>query len=72
MTNRTPVRDRPDALGWRRGSQYRGSRVIPVEGRDLSSRRTQHVVKDLEIGQPINSESGQQLQMALHAKYARA
>src|SRR5262249_16038237 len=26
------------------------------EGRDLSSRRTQDVVKDLEIGQPINSE----------------
>jgi RNA-directed DNA polymerase len=28
---------------------------MPVEGRDLSSRRTQHVVRDLEIGQPINS-----------------
>jgi hypothetical protein len=26
-----------------------------VEGRDLSSRQTQYVVKDLEIGQPINS-----------------
>jgi hypothetical protein len=39
-----------------------------VEGRDLSSRRTQHVVKDMEIGQPINSESVQKLQMALHAK----
>ena len=23
MINRTPVRDRPGALGWRRGSQYR-------------------------------------------------
>ena len=23
MTNRTPARDRPGALGWRRGSQYR-------------------------------------------------
>src|SRR5712664_4105300 len=23
MTNRTPARDRSDALGWRRGSQYR-------------------------------------------------
>ena len=43
-------------LGWRRGPLYRGSRVMPVEGRDLSSRRTQYVVKDLEIGQPINSE----------------
>jgi len=27
-----------------------------VEGRDLSSRQTQYVVKDLEIGQPINSD----------------
>src|SRR6266705_5319563 len=56
MTNRMPVRDRPGALGRRRGSQYRRSRVTPVEGRDLSSRRTQYVVRDLEIGQPINSE----------------
>src|SRR6059036_2052351 len=29
---------------------------MPVEGRDLSSRRTQYVVRDLEIGQPSNSE----------------
>src|SRR5467141_3000043 len=29
---------------------------MPVEGRDLSSRQTQQVVRDLEIGQPINSE----------------
>src|SRR6266568_4964371 len=57
MTNRKPVRDRPGALGWRRGSYYRGSRVTPVEGRDLSSRQTQQVVRDLEIGQPINSEN---------------
>ena len=28
---------------------------MPVEGRDLSSRQMQYVVKDLEIGQPINS-----------------
>jgi hypothetical protein len=27
-----------------------------VEGRDLSSRQTQYVVKDLEIGKPINSD----------------
>src|SRR6202035_4616328 len=47
MTNWKPVRDRPGALGWRRGSQYRGSRVTLVEGRDLSSRQTQYVVKDL-------------------------
>src|SRR6202171_2913894 len=56
MTNRTPARERPGALGSRRGSLYRGSRVMPVEGRDLSSRRTHYVVRDLEIGQPINSE----------------
>src|ERR1700694_3146105 len=56
MTNWMPARDRPGALGWRRGSLYRGSRVMPVEGRDLSSRQTQYVVRDLEIGQPINSE----------------
>jgi hypothetical protein len=29
---------------------------MPVEGRDLSSRQTPYVVKDLEIGKPINSE----------------
>ena len=29
-----------------------------MEGRDLSSRQTQHVVRDPEIGQPINSEEG--------------
>ncbi len=29
-----------------------------MEGRDLSSRQTQDVVGDLEIGQPINSEEG--------------
>src|SRR5580700_11971974 len=56
MTNRTPARERPGALGSRRGSLYRGSRVMPVEERDLSSRRTHYVVRDLEIGQPINSE----------------
>src|SRR6267143_1394377 len=27
-----------------------------MEGRDLSSRQTQYVVKDLEIGKPINSD----------------
>ena len=29
---------------------------MPVEGRGLSSRQTHYVVKDMEIGQPINSE----------------
>ena len=41
---------------------------MPVEGRDLSSRQTQYVVTDPEIGQPINSVRVQKLQMALHAK----
>src|ERR1700736_1858920 len=57
MTNRTPARDRPGALGWRRGSLSHGSRVTPVEGRDLSSRQTLQVVRDFEIGQPINCEN---------------
>jgi len=39
-----------------------------VEGRSLSSRRTQQVVRNPEIGQPINSPSVRKLQMALHAK----
>src|SRR5437016_3079854 len=30
---------------------------MPGEGRGLSSRQTQQVVRDLEIGQPINSEN---------------
>ena len=30
------VRDRPGRMGWRRGSQYLGSRVTPVEGRGFS------------------------------------
>ena len=42
---------RPGAPGWRRGSWHRRSRVMPVEGRDLSSRQTQQVMRDLEIGQ---------------------
>ena len=42
---------------------------MPVEGRDLSSRRTQYVVKDLEIRQAnATPKSVQKLQMALHAK----
>src|SRR6266478_7158588 len=41
---------------------------MPVEGRGLSSRQTQDVVRDLEIGQPSNPKRVQKLQMALHAK----
>jgi hypothetical protein len=50
------VRDRPGRLGWRRGSQYRGSRVTPVEGRGFSWRRTQEATTEREIGdKPDNS-----------------
>src|SRR5882762_8503903 len=38
---------------------------MPVEGRGLSSRQTQDVVRDLEIGQPSNSERGS-AENALH------
>src|ERR1700720_2566018 len=38
-------------------TRHRGSRVTPGEGRGLSSRQTQQVVRDLEIGQPNNSEN---------------
>ena len=41
---------------------------MPGEGRGLSLRPTQDVVRDREIGQPNNSERVQKLQMALHAK----
>jgi hypothetical protein len=30
------ARARPGRVGWRRGSQYRGIRVTPTEGRGLS------------------------------------
>ena len=36
VVNQQLVRDRPGRMGWRRGPQYRGSRVTPVEGRGLS------------------------------------
>src|SRR5271167_62680 len=49
-------------------TRHRGNRVTPAEGRDLSSRRTQHVAKDMEIGKPINSNDVQKLPMASHAK----
>jgi hypothetical protein len=40
-----------DALAQDRTLKCRvGNRVTPVEGRDLSSRQTQDVARDLEIG----------------------
>ena len=42
---------------------------MPVEGRDLSSRQAQDVVKDLEIGATLSTPTSvQKLQTALHAK----
>src|SRR2546428_10580366 len=41
---------------------------MPVEGRDLSSRQTHDVVRDLEIGNLSTPKSVQKLQRALHAK----
>src|SRR5207237_10171891 len=57
MIKRAPGRDRPGGLGWRRGQEVRLRRVMAVEGKGLSSRPTQDVVRDLEIGQPSNSET---------------
>src|SRR5215831_13526174 len=41
---------------------------MPVEGRGLSSRPTQDVARDLEIGDLATPKSVQKLQTALHAK----
>ncbi len=41
---------------------------MPVEGRGLSSRRTQQVVRDWRLGNLSTPKSVQKLQMALHAK----
>ena len=41
---------------------------MPVEGRGLSSRRTQQVVRDRRLGNLSTPKSVQKLQMALHAK----
>src|ERR1700693_2964471 len=68
MINRTAVRDRPGALGRRRGSEYALSRAMPVEGRGLSSRRTQQVARDRGLGNLATPKRVQKLQTALHAK----
>jgi hypothetical protein len=41
---------------------------MPAEGRGLSSRPTQDVVRELEIGNLATPKSVQKLQTALHAK----
>src|SRR5262245_66580464 len=44
-TNLRLVTVREGAIGWRRGPQYRRSRVTLAEGRDLSSRLTLKVIR---------------------------
>src|SRR3979490_279684 len=41
---------------------------MPVEGRGLSSRQTQHVVRDRRLGNLSTPKSVQKLQTALYAK----
>src|SRR5207342_2887238 len=41
---------------------------MPVEGRDLSSRRTQYVVRAWRLGNLSTPKTVQKLQKALHAK----
>ena len=41
---------------------------MPVEGRGLSSRQTQQVVRDRRLGNLATPKRVQKLQMALHAK----
>src|SRR5260370_3055365 len=41
---------------------------MPVEGRDLSSKQTQQVVRDWRLGNLSTTKSVQKLQKALHAK----
>ena len=57
-------------MGWRR--RLIGTALKPGNaggGRSLSSRQTQDVVKDLEIGRPHNSEQrSETAKTALHAK----
>src|SRR5271155_3497485 len=61
-------RSAPRSLSAPPPTRHRGNRVTPAEGRDLSSRQTQNVAKDMEIGKPINSNDVQKLPMASHAK----
>ena len=46
-------------------------RVMPVEGRGLSSGLTQKVVRDRRLGNLTTPKSVQKLQTALHAKAKR-
>src|SRR5271169_2913506 len=68
MINRTPVRDRLGALGWRRGSQYRRSRVMPVEGRASVQDKRNKRCGTGRLGNLTTPKRVQKLQKALHAK----
>jgi len=57
MTNRTPVRERLGARGVGEVHCTDESRVMPVEGRDLSSRRTQYVERTRRLGNLSTPES---------------
>src|SRR5512135_2023990 len=57
--NRTPVRARPGRPGWRTGPYDRGRRVMPAEGRGLSSRPAPEGHESREIGdEPTTSTEG--------------
>src|SRR5262249_48797984 len=71
--NRTPARDRPGRRGGRRGPDYRGSRVMPAEGRGLSSRSAQDVATAGRLAMSlVPPPKVGKLQEALHAKAKRA
>jgi len=68
MTNRTPVRDRPGAVGSRRGPLYTDEAGNAGGGTDLSSRRRTQYVKvpgTRRLGNLTTPESVQKLQKAL-------
>ena len=71
--DRQPARVRSGRSGWRRGPQYRGNRVTPVEGRGLGSRAAHDGGRDVGTGVSLSaSERVQRLQTALHAKAKEA
>ena len=66
MTNRTLVRDRLGALGWRRGLEYRGNRVTQVETMERHSVCRQNI-SDLVVWQfkRVSGSSGLKVQAAI-------
>jgi hypothetical protein len=66
--NRQPARDGSGAVGWRRGSYYRGSRVTPMEGRSPGSRRMQEATRNRDWGNPTQLGWFQALRSACHVE----